>query len=502
MGRQLAAHEVQGLHAVGALIDHGDAGIAHILLHAVVADVAVPAIDLHPHGSGHEAHVGEHGLHDGRHQRREVLGPLALLGIVRPLHEVEVAGHPAGQSAATFVVGPHGHEGAAHIRMHQDGVGRLLGIFRPGQRAALQALAGIGDGGLIGRFPEPQALGAHGQALRVHHGEHGAHALVGLAHQPAGGVLEGHLAGGGPVNAHLVLDAGAQHAVARAEGAVLLGQELGHQEERDALDALGRVRQAGEHQVDDVLRHVLLAGGDEDLVAGDLVGAVRLGHRLGADEAEIGAALGLGEAHGAGPGAFHHLGQEAVLQFVGGVVFQRHIGAVGEAGADAEGEVRRAHHLLDELGHARREALAAIFGIAGDAVPAAFGIGGIGLLEALGGAHHAVLVGAALLVARLVEGRENLGDQLAGLVEHGVDEVGGDLLHALHVFQLLGPVQLMEDEAHVAQRRGVDLHDVGSLCLWSCRHSRRPCGRERGDPLPLAGEGRGLAARATPKCYP
>jgi hypothetical protein len=47
----------------------------------------------------------------------------------------------------------------------------------------------------------------------------------------------------------------------------------------DALDALGRARHARQHQVDDVLGHVVLAVGDEDLRAEEPVGAVGL--RLG-----------------------------------------------------------------------------------------------------------------------------------------------------------------------------------------------------------------------------
>jgi hypothetical protein len=52
---------------------------------------------------------------------------------------------------------------------------------------------------------------------------------------------------------------------------------LGHDEQADALDAGRRVGQACQHQVDDVAGQVVLAGADEDLAAGDTVGAVRLG---------------------------------------------------------------------------------------------------------------------------------------------------------------------------------------------------------------------------------
>ena len=47
--RQLAADQVERLDAVGALVDHGDARIAHELLHAVLGDVAVAAEHLLRH---------------------------------------------------------------------------------------------------------------------------------------------------------------------------------------------------------------------------------------------------------------------------------------------------------------------------------------------------------------------------------------------------------------------------------------------------------------------
>src|ERR1700746_365701 len=55
------------------------------------------------------------------------------------------------------------------------------------------------------------------------------------------------------------------------------------------------------HQMHDVFREIVLAGGDENLGAGDLVAAVALRRGAGAHQAEIGAALRLGEIHRAGP---------------------------------------------------------------------------------------------------------------------------------------------------------------------------------------------------------
>src|SRR3546814_1042607 len=78
---KLAADEVQGLDAVGALVDLRDARVAHELLHAVLADVAVAAVDLHAEIGDLEAGIGEEGFYDRRHQRDEVVRLLALRGV-------------------------------------------------------------------------------------------------------------------------------------------------------------------------------------------------------------------------------------------------------------------------------------------------------------------------------------------------------------------------------------------------------------------------------------
>jgi len=61
------------------------------------------------------------------------------------------------------------------------------------------------------------------------------------------------------VDAELVLDRGALHAVPLAERSVGLDQELRHQEHRDAAHALGRTLDARQHQVHDVLVRFVLA---------------------------------------------------------------------------------------------------------------------------------------------------------------------------------------------------------------------------------------------------
>ena len=102
-------------------------------------------------------------------------------------------------------------------------------------------------------------------------------AAVLLADQPAGGAVVIHHAGGVAVDAHLLFDrAAARRRCARRASRRRSTSELRHHEQRDALGARGRAFDARQHQVDDVLGQVVLAGGDEDLGAGDLVAAVGL----------------------------------------------------------------------------------------------------------------------------------------------------------------------------------------------------------------------------------
>jgi hypothetical protein len=133
-------------------------------------------------------------------------------------------------------------------------------------------------------------------------------------------------------------------------------RSFGIDEHADPLDAGGRVGEPREDEMDDVLGQIVLAGGDEDLVAGELERTVRLRHRFHAHEAEVGAGLRFGQAHRPRPGAVDELGQEACLELVGGVLQERRVGALGERRHHREGEVRGAEdlgqHVRDVVGQA------------------------------------------------------------------------------------------------------------------------------------------------------
>ena len=221
----------------------------------------------------------------------------------------------------------------------------------------------------------------------------------------------------------------------------------------------GRVRQPGEHEVDDVLAHVLLAPGDEDLGAGHPVAPVagRLGPR--AQQPEVGAAVRLREAHDPGPGPFDELGQVAPAQRLVGVLVDRDAGAVGQPRTEREGHVRRLQHLFDEHAEGAGQSLAAELRAARQPVPAALDERAVGVAEPARGAHRPVLEGAAFLVPGPVEREHHVLAELRRLFEHRVDQIPGHLLESGQSRELpLCVEELVQHELHVPQRCLVRCH--------------------------------------------
>ena len=82
LGRELAADEVQRLHAVGALIDQADAHIAQVLRGGEVLGEARTAVHLHGVGADLKALVRQEGFHHGGQKAHVVRRPFALGGIL------------------------------------------------------------------------------------------------------------------------------------------------------------------------------------------------------------------------------------------------------------------------------------------------------------------------------------------------------------------------------------------------------------------------------------
>jgi hypothetical protein len=204
-------------------------------------------------------------------------------------------------------------------------------------------------------------------------------------------IAEGQHGRRAAVDAQLVFDRNAIDIVALARRAVGLEQELGHHEERDALDAFRRIRRPRQHEMDDVVRHVVLAVGDENLLTKDLVGAIA--HRLGATAhgSQVGTGGRLGQVHRSGPFAGNEVRQVGRLLVIGTGNHQCLDGALGQHRAQREGMVGCLPHFADRRRQQTRQALAAEFRIATETIPAVIDKLAIGLLEARRGGNDRIL---------------------------------------------------------------------------------------------------------------
>ena len=181
------------------------------------------------------------------------------------------------------------------------------------------------------------------------------------------------------------------------------------------LHACRRALDAREHEVDDVLGQVVLAGGDEDLGAGDLVAAVGLRHRLGARAAR-------GRCRNAARSGSSCRSIRRTSSSAGrspSARASRDAAAPRSRPGSGPGYIANAmlaptsNSLIDH-GQRAGQALAAIFGRHRDAHPAALGILPVGLLEPGRRRHAAVVMArAAFEVADAVERGEHLLGELA-----------------------------------------------------------------------------------------
>ena len=375
-------------------------------------DIAHAAEDLDAKAGDLDADIGGPAFGDGGEQIGE-----ALPGLVAGVRPVNGGGIQIHQRAAGFGEGAHRHDSAAHVGMFDD-------AHRSGPGAELSGLhtgAGIIQRVLHGAFGNGDALQAHLHAGVVHHGEHGAHAAAFTADHPADALImiaKAHRAGGGSVDAELVFKANAFQVVAGA-----IGQELGHQEQADALGARRAVGRAGEDEVDDILRRVMLAPGDEDLGALDAPAAIRVGFRAGFQRADVAAGGWLGEVHRAGPFTGDELGEVALLQFRAGVGGERLDRALAQHHAQGEGHVGGGELFLHGDRDGEGQALAAMRFRHAQPRPASLHILAIGLHETGGQCHHAVVQFCVGLVAALVQRREDVPSQLAGFGQDRVHHI-------------------------------------------------------------------------------
>ena len=390
------------------------------------------------------------------HQRIRV-GLHRVIGVI--FDAVQLLAHEDGKGAPGLVPDAHLKRHAAHVRMHQNRVGRLVGRLGACRCPALQTLGGEIHRALIGHLAQPQPLQTDGKTLVVHHGEHRRQPLMRLADQHAFGTVEVHHAGRAALDAHLVLDGATADRIRCRRLAIGIKQVLGDQKQRDAARARRRIRQLGEHQMHDVVDHVVLAAGDPDLGAGETIArqpqqrVIALeGVGTGADQAEIRAAMRLGQTHGAQPVAGIHARQKHLLDGLRRMAIHRQTGAGIQCRIERETGIGGVEHLFKGHGEHLGHALTTVFRIAAQPHPAAFGEHPIGLLEALGRRDVAILETRTLGVTAQVE-RQQLGlGHARTFLENRLGQLDIHLFGGCHARPfLLGGEHLIENEACILE---------------------------------------------------
>ena len=224
--------------------------------------------------------------------------------------------------------------------------------------------------------------------------------------------------------------------------------------------------------MDDVVRQIVFAAGDEDLSAGDGVAGAVDGFGAGADHAEIGAGVGFGERHRTSCLAAVELRQIGALERFVRVRGDADARAHGERAVEVEVRVGAPEHLLEQRGEHLRQTLPAMGRCPGNAEPAASGQGREGVLEAGRRIHDASIPVRTRGIAALVERQHHVARQLAGFRQHRLREVGVDV-HVVHAGPLRVRMEHIEQhEGHVVRGRPVDQHGIRCSNEFACKMSR------------------------------
>ena len=224
----------------------------------------------------------------------------------------------------------------------------------------------------------------------------------------------------------------------------------------------------------------MLTGADENFVTGQRISAVRLRLGAGAQKTQVGAAVGLGQAHGAGPFAAGELGQVQRFLRIIAVRMQGLVSAVRQARVHGPGLVGRIEHFIQAQIQRKRQSLAAVDRVCRQRGPTAFDVFGVSLFETFGRAHfmRGFVQRATFGVTADVQRKSHLGGELAGLFQHGVDGVGINIGMLRQMLVVIGDFEhFVQDKLHVAQGRCVLSHEnlpektIGSQtkkCLSAC----------------------------------
>ncbi len=270
-----------------------------------------------------------------------------------------------------------------------------------------------------------------------------------------------HGAGGRAVDAELVLNRMGAHVVARAQRAIGIDQEFGHQEERDAARARRSVWQARQHKMDDIVGEVVLAVSDEDLLPGDPVGAIGGAFGFGAQRADVGARLRLGELHGAHPFAGDELGEIGALERFAAVFAERLDARHGQQRSKPESHVGRVPHFDAGCIDGLRQILPAPRGRTRNRIPAACDPILISLAPARRRRDAAIAEQRAMAIADDIEGGEHIAGKSPGFAQNCIEQVVRQVAIEVAALRLAEARRMSERKGDIGDGR--DIGHAGAL---------------------------------------
>ena len=271
-----------------------------------------------------------------------------------------------------------------------------------------------------------------------------------VAHRPVALPID-HGAGRAAADAELVLDRNALEVVARTERAVRVDQELRHDEQRNALHPGRGALDSRQHQMNDVGGEVVLAIGDEDLLAVNPV-MIAPGYGARAHLREVRPGLRLGEIHGAGPLSAHHPRQVERLLRARSALRDRLGRALGQHWAQPKRQVGRCDEFLHRRDQQDRHALTAVRRGGPQLRPSARDELSIGVFEARGCRHAGLRPARAVAVRGFVERVQDIFGDARRLLQHARGELRRVFGEVGTTGQCVGADHVVECELDVLKR--------------------------------------------------
>ena len=306
-----AENQIIGLNCGCAFIDWQNAGIAIMLGGAGFFDKAHAAMNLQRIRGDLLGAFGHPTLDHGNEQTNAgfKIGLFSVTGMTRLIHRCRANHH---QGAHCFDFGFHRAKKPQNIGVMNDGI-----AFFTVKRHALNAVTSIGFGLLIGAFRNGKTLQADRKTGVIHHAKHDVDSLIFLTDKIANGTIGFtilHNRGWRSLDAKFFLNRQTAKIIRLGEIAIIISKEFRHDKHRNTLDAIRRIGCACQHQMNDILGHIMLAIGDIDFLARNQI-MIPIGNRAAFDASKVGAGLRFGQIHRSGPAAFNHWRDKDILQF-------------------------------------------------------------------------------------------------------------------------------------------------------------------------------------------